>query len=1192
MYKMLSKKNFSIKKFKKVMKISSVLLLISMLHVTATGLYSQTTKLTLNFQQATLSEVINKIENQSEFLFFYSNDDIDRNMKVSIEANNQGLEDILGHVLKNTNVMYAIKDRHVLLISKKDAANLVALQGITITGTVTGDTGETLPGVNVVIKGTAQGTVTNANGAFSITVPDANTTLVFSFVGYVSQEIAVGDQRFINVALEEDARQLEEVVVIGFGTQKKVNLTGSVSVVDSKVLEDRPVTNVVQALQGSITGLFVTNTDGGRVDKTPNITVRGLGTIGTGSKGSPLVLVDGMEGDINSLNPQDIESISILKDAASSSIYGSRAPFGVILITTKKGKTGKPVINYNGNLRTTSPVNMPEPMDSYTWALMFNDMMVNSGKSVHFDAEWLGRIKDFRDGKMPMNTYNGNQYPNTALSKDGKWLDGYGGGAHDNVNVVKAIYKDRTYAQEHNLSISGGAENMNYYVSGNFMEAPGMLKLGGDHQDRIGLMAKINTKVADFISFSYTGRFTRSKWDRPMSSKIQDWWFFSQGWPTNPAYDPNGYLFEVASPYLDIATGGRDSRVVDRISQQFNTTIEPVKDWKIIGEFNFNLINDLLHREKYKKFNHDVNGLPYPVDQNSWVAEDSKFSNFYNTNIYTEYSKEISGHYFKVLAGFQMELFKYRTQYCDKQGIIAAEKPTLNTTTGLDPNGNAVPPVASGALSNWATAGYFGRINYDYKGRYLLEGNLRYDASSRFRSDKRWMLLPSFSFGWNVAREAFWDNLKQYVSLLKIRGSYGELGNTNLDSYYPTYLTMSLGMNTGTWLLNNAKTNTANSPNPISTSLTWEKIRVYNGGIDVGVLNNRLNASIEYFVRYTDGMVGPAPTLPGIFGIAVPRTNNTSLKSQGIEFEISWQDRLSNGMNYSARFNVSDSKTTIIDYPNPTSTIGMATTDAAITYSAFNPGETWGDIWGFTTVGIAKTKAEMDAHIASLPNGGQKAMLQGGQDSKWEAGDIMYKDLNDDGKIDFGARTLNNPGDRSVIGNITPRYVFGLNLSADWKGFDVRVFFQGVMKRDYFPVGYMFWGAGRSMWESYFFKQHMDYFRDDPNHVFGQNLNSYYPRLSTPEDWSANYGKNHYFQTKYLQNAAYIRLKNLTIGYTLPKSLSQKARLEKVRIFVSGENIWTGTKLSKIFDPETIDNGAGFAYPLYKVYSAGLSITL
>ena len=1174
------------KKLIHIMKNCLIFIVLGIGTCFANESYSQKTFFTFEYNNQTVKEVIREIEQTSEYIFFYLDNSVDLNRKVSVKADNEQVEKILDQIFAGTLNKYHVSDRQIIISSEKAPEQPIPAkveeeqQTRTITGVVRDEDGP-VAGANVIVKGTSNGTATDVNGQFTLSNIPPNAVLVVSYIGYVSQEVNVTNQTSLNITIYEDAKLIDEVVVVGFGTQKKVNLTGAVSVIDSKALEDRPVSNVVQALQGTITGLTVNNSAGGGVSTIPTISVRGLGTIGQGSSGNPLVLIDGMEGDINAINPQDIDNISILKDAAASSVYGTRAPFGVILITTKKGKAGKPVITYNGNYRITTPTKLPDTLDSYTWALMFNEMHTSGGGQPFFTQEWLQLIQDFQAGKL-MHEYNGKLYPQTTfpwVGNEPQWNSGYNAGI-DNVDVFRTVFKTQTYAHEHNLSVSGGTDNMKYYLSGNILDAPGFMKLASDHQSRVGLTARISTDITKFLSVSYTTRFTRSEYDQPRSTRGRfDAYIGSQGWPTLPVYDPNGYIFDNASPYFDIVYGGREDSRVDRIVQQFNATFEPVKGWKFIGDFNYSLTNSLVKQVKPIGYLHDVDGNPYPYKDDSFVIESFGTTGFTNINVFSEYTKEIAGHTFKILAGFQSELNKNRAHSVRRDGIQVESNPTINTTTGLSFAGSAITPAVSGSLSNWATAGYFGRINYDYQGKYLLEANLRYDGTSRFRSDKRWTLLPSFSAGWNVAREEFWGGLSQYVSSLKIRGSYGELGNTNLSSWYPTYLTMLLGSSNSNWIVDGRRLNVANAPDPISISLTWEKIRSYNGGIDVSSMKNRLNTSFDYFVRFTDDMVGPAPTLPAVFGATVPRTNNTSLKTVGTEFEVSWQDRLSFGMNYGIRFTVSDSKTTILDYPNEIRAIGYTTSGAQITYNNYNKGETWGNIWGYTTIGIAKTQEEMDAHLAKV----DQSPLNPGS-VPLGAGDIMYKDINGDGKIDAGANTLNDPGDRSVIGNITPRGVFGLNLTADWQGIDFRIFFQGVMKRDYFVNHNLFWGSAGT-WSSYYFKQHMDYFRDDPNHPFGLNVNSYYPRIS-------GRGSNKLVQTRYLQNAAYIRLQNLTFGYTLPKNISRKVYLDNVRFFLSGENLWVGTKLSKIFDPETVANSAGNSYPLYKAYSIGLSIAL
>jgi len=475
-------------------------------------------------------------------------------------------------------------------------------------------------------------------------------------------------------------------------------------------------------------------------------------------------------------------------------------------------------------------------------------------------------------------------------------------------------------------------------------------------------------------------------------------------------------------------------------------------------------------------------------------------------------------------------------------------------------------------LCAWSTIGLFGRLNYDYRGKYLAEINLRYDGTSRFRGNKIWNWFPSFSMGWNVAKEDFWKSYTDICNELKFRFSYGELGNQNTTNWYQTYQTINTKAASGAWLQGGVKPNVAISPDLVSSSLGWEKVSTYNLAIDFSLFNNRLTGTAEYFGRYTDDMVGDAPELPSTLGTDVPVINNTNLKTIGWELQIGWKDLLQNGIGYSARVSLSDARTKITKYPNnPTNSI-----------SSTLSGYYTGNIWGYVTEGIAKTDAEMDAHLASLPNGGQDAL-----GSLWSAGDIMYKDLNNDGKISSGAGTTYDPGDKKIIGNSTPRYLLGVNLAANWKNFDVSMYFQGVLKRDYFQGSWYFWGVAGAKSRTTCFSEHLDFFRNETYEAFTDtNADAYYARPSFTR-------RNKQVQTKYLQDASYVRLKNLQIGYTLPKSFSKKLCINKCRIYLSGENLLTFSHMTDIFDPETISGGYGWgnSYPLAKTYSIGINLT-
>lgn len=1041
-----------------------------------------------------------------------------------------------------------------------------------LVGTVTDENGEILPGVNIVVKGISKGTITDLDGKFELEV-EPGQTLVISFIGMVSQEIKITGQRDLIVKLAADTQSLDEVVVVGFGTQKKVNLTGSVGIADAKALEARPVMTAAQALQGMVPGLQISQNNGG-MENRATMNIRGVATIGKGSSGSPLVLIDGMEADINAINPQDIDNISVLKDAAASSIYGSRAPFGVILVTTKKGKSGKPTVNYNNSFRWSDPVLLPKIVDSYTLATYFNDGCINGGAAPQFGEDQMQRIKDFQSGKITETVI-----PNP--NNPGYWGDGYLYG-NDNVDWYDAIYRSWVFSQEHNFSLSGGNEAINYYLSMNYLDQNGMMEFNQDTYDRYTGTAKINIKVTDWAQFNYSSRFIREDYGRP--SFLKDDMFHNlgrQGWSTLPLYDPNGNLYDAPSPALGLRDGGRGKWQTDYLYQQAQVVLEPIKGWKTFVDFNYRIKSANCHWDIQKTYNHDVEGKPFAANNNSHVHEDHAKENYTNFSAYTEYTKSLeSGHNLKGMVGFQSELMKKKVFGLQREGIIIPSLPEVDLTTGIDVYGKAVTPTVNGASDHWATAGFFGRINYDYEQKYLLEVNLRYDGTSRFRSDQRWSWFPSFSVGWNMAREKFWSGLDDYVSTFKFRGSYGELGNQNIDSWYPTYQTMTVEASKGDWLNNGARPNTATVPGLVSSTLTWERVKTWNIGLDVNAINNRLTGSFDFYNRKTLDMVGPAPELPLTLGTNVPQTNNTDLKTYGWELSVGWNDRLKCGLGYGVKFLLSDSQTEITRYPNETGTLNTDLTADADKF-IYRTGMKMGEIWGYKTVGIAKTQEEMDAHLASLPNGGQDAI-----GARWEAGDIMYADLNGDGKVDNGSKTEGDHGDLTVIGNSTPRYLFGIDLNLDYKGFDFRAFFQGVMKRDYFQGSFYFWGAGSTVWESTCMAPHLDYFRNDENHLLGQNLNSYFPR----PDFSST--KNHETQSRYLQNAAYIRLKNIQLGYTLPESITNKILISKLRVYVSGENLWTGTKMLGTFDPETIDGGwNGSVYPLSKTMSLGLSLT-
>ena len=644
--------------------------------------------------------------------------------------------------------------------------------------------------------------------------------------------------------------------------------------------------------------------------------------------------------------------------------------------------------------------------------------------------------------------------------------------------------------------------------------------------------------------------------------------------PNMPLYDNNGHY--TRNPKLmQLTSGGRSNTQDDTYFTQGSLILTPVKGLTIHGDLairtgSYEHLYNVARVYLYDKENNPVpeqwlGGDADLAAGKTWAYSEQQRETMITSSAYADYSLNfLEKHNLKVMVGMNSESYRYNNVWAKRSDVMNDNNPDINTSTGTQSNG--------GYRGEWSSLGYFGRLNYDYDGRYLFEFNIRRDGSSRFRADQRWATFPSVSVGWNIARESFWEPLSEWVNTLKPRFSYGSLGNQNTNSYYPTYAIQNVTVGSpdagGRWLIDaSSKSNIASAPGLVSSLLTWERVYSYNYGVDFGAFNNRLSGYFNYFIRDTKDMVGPAQEISPIVGASAPSRNNTALRTKGWELQLNWQDRIGE-FNYNVAFNLSDSRTHVTEYPNASKSFS----------GSYWVGKELGEIWGYVTKGMAKTDEEMAAHIAEV----DQSQLGGGS-AGWKAGDIMYADLDGDGKILSGT-SVDDPKDLKVIGNSTPRFRFGLNLGAEFKGFDLSVFFQGVAKRDYWLDGMIFWGINGDEWSSTGYVEHWDFFRPEGDPL-GANTDAYYPRPIRANN------QNHYTQTRYLQNAAYIRLKNLQIGYTLPKAWVNKAGLERVRVFFSGDNLWTGTSISKNFDPEALYQN-GMTYPLSRTLSCGINVTL
>ena len=1171
-----------------VMKVSILLLFAGALSISA-SVYSQDAKVTIKLQDKSVNDVIVAIKAQTNYSFWYDINDVDGGQHVSLDVEDQTVKDVLIQTLKEQEVEFGMYGNHIIIVKKGALASLATLQDNVITGTVTEADDVPLPGVSVALKGTTRGTITDANGSYSINVPDENAVLEFSFVGYATQEIKVGSQRVINVTLSETARLIEEVVVVGYGTQKKANLTGAVDQIDGKALENRPVRSAVQALQGAMGNLNIftpsdVGTGGGGSPATRMVVnIRGVTSVNSGGgfdNGSPLIVVDGIQGqDINMINPNDIESVSILKDAASSAIYGSNAPYGVILITTKKGKKeAKPTITYSVNMGWSSAIFLPEQVPSVEWAKLMNEVQQNTTGTNFLKDENMQRIQDYYDGKITTSTV-----PNPGMFGDQSYamVDDYGQGlCNDNNNWYDIYFKNNAFSQQHNLGLQGGTQNINYYVGLGYNHKDGLLKWGGDSYDRYSIRANLSSEITRWLTTNVRWAYAKGIHDRPSNTGNDN--FMQQiafRWPILPLKLPNGIYSRVSNipMYTD---GGRwvNNENTNTMTGEF--VITPLKGWNTTMNYTYTTNQTTVVRNTTSFKLIDAWGEPYYFP--GWASDgfdqySRGIDNLYREradeerhtiNAYTSYELDISGHYLKGMVGFTQESIHIYGLAASSGNVtlFSTDIPTFGNFY-YETNNQTITEPYKGTL---ATRGVFGRINYGYKDRYLLEVSGRYDGTSRYMKDVRFKFYPGVSAAWVISKEDFYgESLQPYVGFLKIRASYGSLGEQS-GGYYPFYPSVGI-MRAGNanWLFDGVRRSAVSYPAAVNPNLTWVTSTTLDFGLDASFLKERMTIAFDWYDRVSSDIVGPPIELPAVLGTTAAPINNAELRTKGFELTLGWRDRIpSIGLEYGIRVNLANSKGVVTKFANESKSL-----------SNWYEGAVVGDIWGYVTDGYYT----FEEQVAGIDQNVQGNGL--GPGVNWTAGDIKYKDLNDDGLITRGTVTVDDPGDRQIIGNFIRKYPYGINFDASWKNFDIGIFIQGIGKRDaVMNVNNQgqFWGSPRSSWEVNWLTIHRD--RWTP-----ETPNGYFPKFYF--DTSRNL-KNMQEQTKYLQNAAYVRVKNLQIGYTLPASLLNKVGIAKTRIYVSGENLLTFTKMVKTIDPElaTIDRGLG--YPMQRTWSVGLSMSL
>lgn len=1120
----------------------------------ASGSHFQEQKISLHLEEVSLKEAIEAIKSQSDYSFFIDTKDIDLHRSVSVDLDQKSIREVLDALFEDIRVEYQVKGTHIILTSAEVPINTgLSQQYKRISGIIIDELNEPVIGANVSVKGTSIGTITGIDGEFSLEIPD-NAILLVSYIGYLTQEHPVRNKSSFRITLREDTQNIEEVIVVGYGTQKKVNLTGAIEVVGGEKLQNRPSVNTSQALQGTVAGMnFSYGNSGSEPGAALSLQIRG--------QGEPYVLIDGTVGDINMINPNDIESISVLKDAAASAIYGARAPYGVVLITTKSGKQNEKIqVEFSANIAHTIPIRKPKMVDSYTFVRAMNEMHDNQGVARLFAEETIDRIiARINNPSLPEtvpDATNPSQWSTYLLSNgNNDWID---------------IHFGTGMRHQENISVKGGGKDLAFFISVGHAYEKGIINFGKDNFNRITFNSKLDLRLTDWWNLSSNTRVFESNREYPNYDDEGDYdMMIHQIIRTHPQQflkSPNGYYSRLSR--IPMIEAGSDKRTERGILQRFATEFTPLKNWTINADYSIDFPYTSFVSNNPTAYEDLVDGSlsPIPTTVPSYIEKYKTHTLYQSLNIYSTYNLDIKeNHHFSFMAGYQQESGSYDYLWGLKRELITPEVPSLSTATG--------EMQAKDKMTHWSTQGYFTRLNYNYKGKYLLEVNARYDGTSKFAKGNRWGFFPSFSFGWNVSHEDFWQGISPYVNSFKLRASWGSLGNQNVDPYQDLPL---LGTETSLrWIINSKRPAYTTAPNLINPYLTWESSETTDIGVDLGFLNNRLQVTADYYQRLTFDRLGPAEALPAVLGADVPQENNSELRTRGWDLSLTWRDKINKDFSYSVTAMIFDYTGKVTKYNNPT---GILTTDYA--------GKKTGEIWGYETVGLIQTQEEADRINESK----SQSFING---QVWNKGDIIYKDRNGDGVIDKGKNTVDDHGDWHIIGNTTPRYQFGLTLTAEYRDFDLSMFFQGTAKRDLWLSGNVFWGFNQ--WnQTSLFTHHIDYYRDQEGSTYsglGINTDAYFPR---PYSTSATDNKNKQPQTKYLQNGAYLRLKNLQVGYTLPKAVIHKAGLERTRLYFSAENIMTLSGLPTGFDPETANlgkHGNGKSIFSQAVFSFGLNVS-
>lgn len=1093
------------------MRFYLLFLIVSITQAFGSALYSQSASLTLRMNDTTIEDVLNRIEEQTEFRFLYNKKIVDVEHKVNVSTKNGKITDVLDHLFKDAGISYTISDRQIVL-NKKDAFKSVQ-QSNQVTGIVTDANGDPIIGANVIEKGTTNGIISDLDGKFTINV-NPGAVLQVSYIGYITREIIVKDQSFLTVKLSEDTQALNEVVVVGYGIQRKVTTTGAVTKLEGEDLNKMTVVNVTKALQGLSPGITIVDRGGAPGSDDPEIYLRGVGTTGNAN---PLVLVDGIEMSLSQIPSAEIENISVLKDAASASIYGSRAAHGVILVTTKRGKEGKVKLSYDGSVGFQDRAVKAEQVSAREYMTMVNEALINAGGSSKYSEEDI------------LATENGS--------------DPY---KHSFTNWPNEVYKSN-YITQHTLNLTGGSEVGRYLVSFDYLDQPGLTENTEYKRYSYRVNTDLNIGKMLKVSSDVTYRHIDRLWPEGLEDAQYNAWSMQ---PTTPnKYENGDYVLDKQNrsvmSYTDLNVVGEDRYNLDAVYGQVKADFEPIKDLIFTGmvSINGNWDRRKIHYKNHKYYNEAGELITQRNNPNS--VKDERNNDYQMTmRFLANYKKRLGDdHDLSFLYG--MEQISYRKYYsmAQRKDLISDELPDISL-------GSAGSQFAEGKPTKWGINSYFGRINYGFKDKYLFEANIRADGSSRFAKGHKWGVFPSFSAAWRISEEAFMKNLG-FVDNLKLRASWGQTGNERIDAfmYLPQYNISK--DDESPIVMNGSLVSAVYQKKMANPDVTWETVEQTNIGLDFSILNNSIYGELDWYTKDTKDIL-LALGIPKFIGLDAPEQNAGVVRNSGVEAMIGFRKTFGD-VSFNTSVNLAYNKNEWIDRGGDDKNIDG--------YKIQHIGSALNSFYIYQADGLIANEKELEEYKAKY-----KSDPRGMSDL--HAGDVKLVDTNGDGTID--------PDDRQIFTSNIPKFTYGWNIGADYKGFDLSLLFQGSSGANRMMYGE--WIEGPS-YEAFTGVHFRDRWTED-----NQNGNASMPRLEAANNRNAST-----YNSFFLQKVNYLRLKNVQLGYTFPTNIIDKLRITKLRLYVSGSNLFTVSSMDKGLDPEDKSDRLK-TFPPLRIINFGVNI--